>query len=88
VPKKRTHIVIPSALAEEIDELVGKRGRSSFLTDAARREVRRQQQLRALESACGAWKDEDHPELADGAASWVDKMRQEDEELSQRRRGR
>jgi Arc/MetJ-type ribon-helix-helix transcriptional regulator len=88
VPKKRTHIVIPSALAEAIDELVGKRRRSSFLTEAARREVRRLQQLRALENACGAWKDEDHPELAGGAAAWVEKMRQEDEEASQRRRGR
>ena len=88
MPKKRTHIVIPSALAEDIDRLVGKRGRSSFLTEAARREVRRLQQLRTLEDACGAWKDEDHPELADGAAAWVERVRQEDEQASQRRRGR
>ena len=88
MPKKRTHIVIPSALAQEIDELVGKRGRSSFLTEAARREVRRLQQLRALESASGAWKDEDHPELSEGAAAWVEKTRQADLEASLRRRGR
>ena len=29
---KRTHIVIPEKLAQEIDALVGKRGRSSFRT--------------------------------------------------------
>lgn len=88
MPKKRTHIVIPSALAEAIDELVGKRGRSSFLTEAARREVRRLQQLRALKNARGAWKSEDHPELAQGAAAWVEKMRADDEEASARRRAR
>ena len=77
---KRTHIVIPTDLVAEIDRLVGKRGRSSFLTQAARLEVKRLRLLKALERASGAWKDEDHPELKRGAAPWVRKLRQESEE--------
>lgn len=76
---KRTHIVIPEQLAEEIDTLVGKRGRSSFLTEAAWKEVRRLRMLNALEEASGAWKDKDHPELKRSAAKYVEKVRKEDE---------
>jgi Arc/MetJ-type ribon-helix-helix transcriptional regulator len=81
---KRTHIVIPEQLAEEIDTLVGKRARSSFLTQAAWKEVRRLRMLNALEEASGAWKDKDHPELKGGAAKYVEKIRKQDEKRFER----
>jgi metal-responsive CopG/Arc/MetJ family transcriptional regulator len=71
----RTHIVIPSDLVHEIDELVGRRQRSAFLVQVASQEVKRLRQLKALERAAGSWKDEDHPELKDGAAEWVHELR-------------
>ncbi len=74
---KRTHIVIPSRLAAEIDSMVGKRGRSSFLAQAAEKEILRLRQIKALESAAGAWKASDHPELQRGAAAWVKRLRGE-----------
>ena len=74
---KRTHIVISQQLVAEIDTIVGKRGRSAFLTQAAEKELMRLRQIKALESAAGSWKDEDHPELKEGAAKWVKKLRQE-----------
>ena len=74
---KRTHIVIPQQLVAEIDTLVGKRGRSAFLTQAAEKELMRLRQIKAPESAAGSWKDKDHPELKEGAAKWVKKLRQE-----------
>ena len=76
---KRAHIVIPGQLAEGIDALVGKRARSSFLTEAAWKEVRGLRMLKAIEEASGAWKDEDHPELKGGAARYVERIRREDE---------
>ena len=76
---RRTHIVIPEPLANEIDRLVGKRGRSEFLTHAAEKELRRLQQIKALEGAAGTWKDKDHPELKGGAAHWVRELRKENE---------
>ncbi len=62
-----------------LDRLVGKRGRSEFLTLAAEKELRRLQQIRALENVSGAWKDRDHPELKGGASRWVKELRQESE---------
>jgi hypothetical protein len=76
---KRTHVVLSDQLVKEIDTLVGARQRSSFLTQAAEHELMRLRQLKALESAAGAWKDKDHPELKQGAAKWVRKIRQEAE---------
>jgi hypothetical protein len=81
---KRTHIVIPEQLAEEIDTLVGKRGRSSFLTEAAWKEVKCLRMLNAIKEASGAWKDKDHPQLKGGAAKYVEKFRKEDEKRFER----
>ena len=74
---KRTHIVIPQQLVTQIDTLVGKRGRSAFLVQAAEKELMRLRQIKALEAAAGSWKDKDHPELKQGAANWVKKLRRE-----------
>lgn len=72
---QRTHVVMPRELIAQIDALVGKRGRSRFLADAASHELRRLRQLKALRRAAGSWKDSDHPELRHGAASWVRELR-------------
>lgn len=76
---KRAHIVIPEELAAEIDQVAGKRGRSQFLVEAARREISRHRMTRAISQAAGSWKDEDHPELRRGADPHVAKMRRESE---------
>jgi metal-responsive CopG/Arc/MetJ family transcriptional regulator len=76
---KRTHVVIPEQLVKEIDALVGSRQRSHFLTQAAERELMRLRQLRALDSATGAWKNKDHSELKQGSSKWIRKLRQENE---------
>ena len=81
---KRTHIVIPQQLVAEIDIFVGKRGRSAFLAQAAEKELMRLRQLKALEAAAGSWKDKDHPELKQGAAKWVEKLRRQDEKRFQK----
>jgi hypothetical protein len=74
---KRTHVIIPEQLVKEIDGLVGSRRRSSFLTEAAEEKITRLRQLAALDAIKGAWKDSDHPELKQGSAKWVKKLRQE-----------
>lgn len=85
---KRTHIVIPEDLVQAIDALVGKRGRSAFIAEAAQREVERRRLLEALKKTTGSWKDKNHPELKRGAAAWVRKQRREDEPRDRQRRGR
>ena len=76
---KRTHVVLSDQLVKDIDRLVGTRQRSSFLTEAAEKELMRRRQIEALKVAAGAWKDKDHPELKQGSAKWVRKLRQESE---------
>ena len=76
--------VLSDQLVKDIDTLVGSRQRSRFLTQAAERELMRLRQLKALEAAAGAWKDKDHPELKQGAAKWVAKLRRQDEKRFQK----
>jgi hypothetical protein len=76
---KRTHVVLAEQLVKEIDRLVGARQRSNFLAEAAEKELMRLRQIEALKAAAGAWKDKDHPELKQGSANWVRKMRREKE---------
>jgi hypothetical protein len=74
---QRAHILIPSDLLREIDAIVGPRGRTSFLLESAREEVRRRKLLAFLESSELAWSERDHPELAKGAGAWVRRLRSE-----------
>lgn len=80
---RRAHVILPVDVVADIDKLVGKRGRSAFITEVVRDEIQRRQQRNALRAAKGAWKDEDHPELKDGAAAWVRQMRSESEKRFQ-----
>jgi len=41
----------------------------------SKREIRRQQLRQLFKRKEPIWKDEDHPELKDGAVAWVRKMR-------------
>jgi len=76
---RRTHVLLSDQLVKDIDALVGSRHRSRFLTEAAEKELMRRRQIEALQGAAGAWKDKDHPELKQGSAKWVRKIRQENE---------
>jgi hypothetical protein len=76
---RRAHVVLPEDLISQIDRIVGSRGQGAFLADLARREIKRRHLLEVFESEEPIWKDEDHPDLKDGAAEWVRKMRAESE---------
>lgn len=75
----RAHILIPADLLREIDAIVGPRGRSAFLLETAREEVRRRKLLRFLENETPAWSAENHLELEQGSHEWVRKLRSESE---------
>ena len=73
--QQRTHIIIPTELMAEIDIVIGKRGRSKFLVEAARKELDRLRLEQVLDKVIGIWKDKDHPELKQGSAHWVAQLR-------------
>ena len=85
---RRTHVVLSDELVRDIDTLVGARQRSSFITQAAEKELVRLRQVEALKAARGAWKDKDHPELKQGSAKWVRKLRQQSERRFKRETAR
>jgi hypothetical protein len=41
--------------------------------------LKKRRLLKALQNAAGTWKDKDHPELKQGAANWVERLRRQDE---------
>jgi hypothetical protein len=75
---KRTHVVLSEQLVKDIDHLVGTRQRSSFLTQAAERELMRLRQLKALDELV-PWDEKHHPELKQGAAKYVRTLRRQDQ---------
>jgi hypothetical protein len=75
----RTVIAIPPKVAAKIDKIAGHRHRTEFVVDILEQEILRREQLAALEQSAGTWTDEDHPELAEGGAAYVARIRQEDE---------
>jgi hypothetical protein len=87
---KRAHVLLPDDLLREIDSLVGSRGRSAFLVETARTEVRRQKLLQFLEGKGEdpAWRNSDHPELAEGTDAWVRKLRTESDVRARSGQGR
>jgi hypothetical protein len=82
----------PPEVIAEIDKIVRHGERTAFLVELAKREIKLNRRRQALLAAKGAWKAEDHPELAAGAASWVRGIRQESverfEKLQQRRKAK
>ncbi|HWZ34091.1 MAG TPA: hypothetical protein VNX18_22285 [Bryobacteraceae bacterium] len=81
----RTHVVIPTDLLREIDALVGRRGRSAFITEVTAEAVKRRKLRSILERRDPIWKTEDHPELKRGAAAWVSKVRTTEERSRKRK---
>ena len=73
---RRTHVVLSDQLVKDIDILVGSRQRSVFITQAAEKELMRRRQLQALNQLV-PWNQKDHPELKQGAAKYVRKLRRE-----------
>jgi hypothetical protein len=77
---KMTTINVPDELAHEIDLLAGPSQRSAYVVDVLWKEIRRTRQREALLASAGVWKSENHPELANGGAAFIEVTRSEREE--------
>jgi hypothetical protein len=60
---KRTHVVLPEHVVKDIDALVGKKKRSTYITAVLEAELLHTRQKQAFAAAFGSWKDENHPDL-------------------------
>ena len=78
--KERINVVMPASLVAELRRLLPPRERSRFIVRATADRLLQLKQRKALEEAVGAWKDENHPELADGVEAWRDELRRATQE--------
>ena len=80
----RTHVSMPTPRLREIDKLVGPRGRSEFVAEAAAEKVRRVNLLTALTNVAGSLKDDDGVptewQTPEGTVHWVRDLRQESDD--------
>ncbi len=60
---RKTQVVFPEELLEEVDRVAGSRKRSEFVVEATREKLNRLRFARALRRAAGSWSDENHPDL-------------------------
>jgi metal-responsive CopG/Arc/MetJ family transcriptional regulator len=77
----RTHVILGDEVVEAIDQLVGQRGRSRFLDQAAREKLERLELEHALASTAGVLKSKDYPQFEDQASinEWVRAQRRTEE---------
>ncbi len=75
-------IKIPEELALELDLLAQAehKQRTPYVVDLLWQDVRRNKQRQALKLSAGAWNPDHHPELAEGGAAYVEKIRSESDD--------
>ena len=68
---------LPDSLAQEIDRLAeaGHKQFTTYVAELLGQDVRLNRERKTLLEATGAWSDADHPELEDGGAAYVEKIR-------------
>ncbi len=75
----RAHVVMPKDVLTEVDELVGPRRRSHYVTDAVEERLRRDRLLRAIDEMAGSLADVDIPgwETPESTSEWIRNLRRE-----------
>jgi hypothetical protein len=82
----RAHVLMPRETVEAIDRVVGRRGRSRFVADAAEEKLRRLRLLAAADRIAGSLANVDTPGWNTPAEvlDWVRGQRRADEDPAQR----
>lgn len=84
---KRTHFFLPEEMLVAMDKLAGRGKRNSFVVEVLDHEIRRRRLVQMLSDEAPIWKDEDHPELKDGAYAHIRKMRNADDKRAREKLG-
>lgn len=74
----RTNLLLPKDLVEEVDHFAGERGRSRYVAEALRAQLRRDRLREVVEQTAGAWKDNPLWKSSEEVAAWVRSLRAED----------
>lgn len=71
----RTNLLLPKELVEEVDHFAGDRGRSRYVAQALRAQLRRDHLREAVEQTAGAWKDNPLWATSQDVVDWVKSLR-------------
>jgi hypothetical protein len=74
----RTNLLLPKELLEEVDRFAGERGRSRYVAEALRVQLRRDRLREVVEQTAGAWKDNPLWKTSEDVVEWVRALRAED----------
>lgn len=74
----RTNLLLPKELVEEVDHFAGERGRSRYVAEALRAQLRRDHLRVAVEQTAGAWKDNPLWATSQDVVDWVRALRADD----------
>jgi len=82
----RTHLVVPRELIEQVDELVGQRGRSRFFAEAAGEKLGRLRLSDVVRRMAGSLAEVDIPgwESGESSEAWVRALRNADAQRADR----
>lgn len=75
--KERMNLYITKSIMDDLRHAIPARERTRFVEEVLARELRRRKLREAIKNSYGAWKDEDHPELAtfEDINRWVEEGR-------------
>jgi hypothetical protein len=75
--KERMNLYITKSILDDLRHAIPARERTRFVEEILARELRRLKLRGAIKNSYGAWKDEDHPELAtfEDVNRWVEEGR-------------
>lgn len=78
IKKNYSTILIKKSLVDELDRVIPFNERQYFVEETLTRELRRRKLRIALKKSYGAWRGEDHPELAvyEDVNGWVESIRE------------
>ena len=75
----RTNLLLPDEIVREVDRLAGPRGRSRYVAEALRAQIRRDRQRKSVDRTFGVLDPADYPEwsTSDAVVDWVRERRSE-----------
>lgn len=72
---KQANFLLPKEILDDLKKNVPRMQQSKVVAEALKKELKRIKLNRYLQESFGAWNKEDHPELADGTAEYIRRIR-------------
>ncbi len=72
---KQVNFLLPKELLEDLKKNVPRMEQSKVVAEALKKELKSIKLKKALKESFGAWKNEHHPELAEGTEKYIRRTR-------------